>query len=435
HLNYEILKKYKEEVVILIDEFDRFLISCKDAENEIDQITTLAKCINDGGMEGIKSIVFAGSFSITVVLGDRIPQTKQSIRISQNEQANEYFQHPRGVLSSLNSAKTIEASDFTKEQHMLFYRNIQEDRNVHFSEEVVDDIFSITNGYAGLEGLLASLCIEYASNEQILDFNTWNYRFTEFIRNPTRKKINAVNHVEKYLSENDTTQTYNPLIKGARKLLERFLQKGTLQSSEITDEDSIPLLHLRAIGIVKSCDGHLLEFTSNLVLDILSSTYYPFYRDSLARIQSINTPSDFLEKALSLLKYIRHDVIFHSLASNHHSFSEQTIQGELYALLRMAMSYPTYKEYGIECKVNKVSDTEIKSTTDQAIGYTKGREKVCCMFVFNFVPLDNRPENCQFFFPNVVYFEIVYILYSKESKSAKIFRNGRQAKEIPFASN
>ncbi|CAG8733324.1 1816_t:CDS:2, partial [Dentiscutata erythropus] len=251
-LNYEILKKYKEEVVILIDECDRFLVSCKDADNEIDQIKTLAKCVNDGGVKGIKSIVFAGSFSITTTLIDGIPQIEQIIRISQNEQAHGYFRHPRGIPSPLNSEKTIEASDFTKEQHLLFYHDIQADRNVHFSEEVVDDIFSLTNGHAGLE---------------------------EFIRNPTRKKINSVNHIEKYLCESDdATQYNNPLIKSARKLLERFLQKGTLQSSEITDEDSISLLHLRAIGIVKSSNG-----------------------DTLARISSITTPSDFLEKVLGLL--------------------------------------------------------------------------------------------------------------------------------------
>ncbi|CAG8534947.1 11785_t:CDS:2, partial [Ambispora gerdemannii] len=451
-LNYEILKNYKGgEIVILIDEFDRFLLNSKDTGDTIDQMKELTKCVNDRGIEGIKSIVFAGSFSITTMLEDGLSQIKKVVRmssqkdsLSQKKQTRECLEKLVGVPSSLNSAKTIEASDFTKEQHVLFYHDIQENRNLHFSEEVMDDIFGLTNGYAGLEGLLASLCIEYASNEEILDFNTWNNRFTEFIRNPTKKKINAVKHIEKYLTEpgNDsdiTTQYYNHFIKDAKKLLERFLQKGTLQSSEIAEGDLIALVHLRAIGIIKS-QGDRLEFTSNIILDLLSSSYYPFYRETLAKISSIDTPLDFLGKTLDLLKYIRYDVIFHSLAPNQHSFSEQTIQGELYALLHMAVSYPTYKIFHeTRTLKNYAISGEIKSAIDQAIGYTKGREGVCCMLIFNFVPSNSKPDNYQFSFPNVVklrdeiYFEIVYILYSKASRRAKILRNGMQAEKIPFA--
>jgi hypothetical protein len=71
---------------------------------------------------------------------------------------------------------------------VAFFNDIQMNRNLHFSEKVVYDTYSRTNGYAGLEGLLASLCVEYASNVITLDFNTWNNRFTEFIRSPTKKK-------------------------------------------------------------------------------------------------------------------------------------------------------------------------------------------------------------------------------------------------------
>jgi hypothetical protein len=106
----------------------------------------------------------------------------------------------QGVPSPLNSVKIIEASDFTKEQHVQFFHDIQENLNLRFNEKVVDDIYSRTNGHTGLEGLLASLCIQYCSNEETLEFNAWNDRFTEFIRNPT-KKISAVQHIEKYLSE------------------------------------------------------------------------------------------------------------------------------------------------------------------------------------------------------------------------------------------
>src|ERR1700722_5353210 len=84
---------------------------------------------------------------------------------------------------------------------------------------------------------------------------------------------------------------------------------------------------------------------------------------------------------------------------NQRSFSEAIIQGELYALLQMAVTRPyrvfretrtleksekkcdlwvcNAKEYGIECKVDYVSGKEITDATKQAIGYTRGREKVC----------------------------------------------------------
>ncbi|CAB4495658.1 unnamed protein product [Rhizophagus irregularis] len=379
----------------------------------IDQTRELIKLINDRGARGIKSVVFAGSFAITTILEDGSHQVKKVIEISSQESSQELpqdnllddsllgkptqscLQKPEGVPSPLNSAKIIEASDFTKEQHIQFYYDIQENLNLCFNEKVVDDIYSLTNGYAGLEGLLASLCIQYGSNEETLEFNAWNDLFTEFIRNPTKKKISAVKHIEKYLSE-PVNSSNNHFIKDAKKLLERFLRKGTLHSSEINDEDLVAIVHLRAIGIIRDMGNEILGFTSNIILDLLSDNYYPvFRRDALARIPHINSPQDFLR--------------------------------ELYALLRMAVSYPTYrifretrtleksekkcdvwicnnKEYGIECKVDKVSEKEIKKAAEQAIGYTKGRDKVC-----------------------------VHILYSKTSRSAQIFRNNMDKTEIPFA--
>ncbi|CAB4480714.1 unnamed protein product [Rhizophagus irregularis] len=445
----EIVQLYKKQIVIMIDEFDRFLLNQnKSPVDTIDQMRELIKLVNDRGARGIKSVIFAGSFAITTILEDGSHQVKKVIEISSQESSQELpqdnllddsllgkptqscLQKPEGVPSPLNSAKIIEASDFTKEQHIQFYYDIQENLNLRFNEKVVDDIYSLTNGYAGLEGLLASLCIQYGSNEETLEFNAWNDLFTEFIRNPTKKKISAVKHIEKYLSE-PVNSSNNHFIKDAKKLLERFLRKGTLHSSEINDEDLVAIVHLRAIGIIRDMGNEILGFTSNIILDLLSDNYYPvFRRDALARIPHINSPQDFLR--------------------------------ELYALLRMAVSYPTYrifrktrtleksekkcdvwvcnnKEYGIECKVDKVSEKEIKKAAEQAIEYTKGQDKVCGMFVFNFVPSDSKANNCQLFFPNVIkprddiYFETVHILYSKTSRSAQIFRNNMDKTEIPFA--
>ncbi|POG61897.1 hypothetical protein GLOIN_2v1700674 [Rhizophagus irregularis DAOM 181602=DAOM 197198] len=477
----EIVQLYKKQIVIMIDEFDRFLLNQnKSPVDTIDQMRELIKLVNDRGERGIKSVIFAGSFAITTILENGSHQVKKVIEISSQESSQELpqdnllddsllrkqtqscLQKPEGVPSPLNSAKIIEASDFTKEQHIQFYYDIQENLNLRFNEKVVDDIYSLTNGYAGLEGLLASLCIQYGSNEETLEFNAWNDLFTEFIRNPTKKKISAVKHIEKYLSE-PVNSSNNHFIKDTKKLLERFLRKGTLHSSEINDEDLVAIVHLRAIGIIRDMGNEILGFTSNIILDLLSDNYYPvFRRDALARIPHINSPQDFLSKTLDLFKHIRYNEIFDPLAANQHSFSESTIQGELYALLRMAVSYPTYrifretrtleksekkcnvwvcnnKEYGIECKVDKVSEKEIKKAAEQAIEYTKGQDKVCGMFVFNFVPSDSKANNCQLFFPNVIkprndiYFETVHILYSKTSRSAQIFRNNMDKTEIPFA--
>ncbi|CAI2189323.1 12522_t:CDS:2 [Funneliformis geosporum] len=344
------------------------------------------------GAEGIKLIVFAGSFSISTMIEDRNLQIKSVIEMSSHEllqkssqefslkekQIHSCLQKPVEVPSPLNSSKSLRRQILTK-------------GNTH------------TNGYAGLEGLFASLCIEYASDEKSLDF--------KFIRNPI-KKISGVKHIEKYLTDNND----NTFVKDARHLLERFLQRGTLSSSEIVDNNLIAIVHLRAIGIIK-CKDNYFEFTSNIILDLLSSIYYPVYdRKAFARIPVINSPLDFLKKVLDLLKYINHDVIFDPLATNQHSFSEPVIQGELYSSLCTAVSYPAFKvfretrtlkkskkkcniwmcnnkEYGIECKVNKISDYDIISAADQAIGYKEGRENVCCMLVLNFVPCDSKPHD------------------------------------------
>ena len=105
-------------------------------------------------------------------------------------------------------------------------------------------------------------------------YSTWNNRFTEFIRNPKKKKVSAVKHTEKYLTDNNDNNG-NVFVKEAKNLLGRFLQRGTLSSSEIDDHDLIATVHLRALGIVKSQDNYF-EFTSNIIFDLLSSSYYPF---------------------------------------------------------------------------------------------------------------------------------------------------------------
>uniref|UniRef100_U9T6F3 Uncharacterized protein n=2 Tax=Rhizophagus irregularis TaxID=588596 RepID=U9T6F3_RHIID len=182
-------EKYGEEmIVIMIDEFDQFLLNIHHQNDTVYQI-------------------------------DKLPQ-ELSQESQYMKQPHSCLQQPVGIFPSpLNSVKII-------------------DRNLDFSEKVVDDIYSCTNGYAGLEGLFASLCIEYASNKVVLDFSKWNERFTEFIRNPPKRKISAIKVIEKYLTENtDNNDNTNTYIKDVRCLLEHFLQRESLPSSEFNDND------------------------------------------------------------------------------------------------------------------------------------------------------------------------------------------------------
>jgi hypothetical protein len=472
--------KYKEKIVILIDEFDRFLFNSKKNKNlecMINEIRELTKLINDKSI-GIKSIVYTGTYSIVAMLKDSVPQIRKVIEsasqesidslsgggsLFEEESKSESLSHassllePEPIPSPLNSAKTIQASDFTRDQHISFFKDIQEDRDIKINEDILNDIYSVTNGYAGLEGLLASLCMEYSVNEKSLEFDKWNEHFTEFRRNPMNHQIKAVNHIEKHLSDRD-----DKLIENAKNLLGRFLRRGTLYSSEIHGDDISAIMHLQAIGIIKDLGSELFGFTSNIISDLLSTNYYPLYKKRLGTISDINEPQNFLKDVLGLLTFIHHDVIFHPLAANLHSFSEAIVQGELYALLRSAVSNLAFrlfretrtlkrsekkcdlwlcsdsKEYGIECKVNYVSNDKIDSATKQALRYTKGRKNACSIFLLNFVPSDSISENHDFYFPCVnrgegFYFTVVHILYSKANRSAQIFRHDKEPEKIPFA--
>ncbi|CAB4419832.1 unnamed protein product [Rhizophagus irregularis] len=152
-------EKYGEEmIVIMIDEFDQFLLNIhhqNDTVYQIDKLRELIKLVSDRDTKGIKSIIFAGSFGMITMLEN-------------------------GDLKIKN-------------------------RNLDFSEKVVDDIYSCTNGYAGLEGLFASLCIEYASNKVVLDFKLFLQRgslpSSEFNDSLILPKITVINSPQDFLTK------------------------------------------------------------------------------------------------------------------------------------------------------------------------------------------------------------------------------------------
>ena len=138
-------------IVIMIDEFDQFLLNIyrqNDTVYQIDKLRDLIKLINDRDTKGIKSIVFAGSFGMITMLENGDLKIKRVIEVLAQElsqesqhkkQPHSRLQQPVGIFPSpLNSVRIIEASDFTKEQHIKFFHDIQVDRNLDFSEKVVD---------------------------------------------------------------------------------------------------------------------------------------------------------------------------------------------------------------------------------------------------------------------------------------------------------
>jgi hypothetical protein len=133
--------------------------------------------------------------------------------------------------------------------------------------------------------------MEYAINEfQELKFNK---HFINFRCYYSDQKITAVNSIEKYLEPKYGITSQNKDINGVKKLLERFLQNGTLQKSEIDEKDLRAIIYLHAYGIINDHGdyGEKYGFTSNIILDMLSSTYYPFYNGiDLTTISSINSP-------------------------------------------------------------------------------------------------------------------------------------------------
>jgi hypothetical protein len=130
--------KYKEKIVILINEFDRFLFNSKKNKNlecMIDEIRELTKLISDKSI-GIKSIVYTDTYSIVAMLKDDISQIRKVIESASQESIGSLsgddnlfgeeseskslsytssLLEPEPIPSPLNSAKTIQASDFTRD--------------------------------------------------------------------------------------------------------------------------------------------------------------------------------------------------------------------------------------------------------------------------------------------------------------------------------
>ncbi|RUS16627.1 hypothetical protein BC937DRAFT_90982 [Endogone sp. FLAS-F59071] len=179
------------------------------------------------------------------------------------------------------TVQVIVASDITAEQHKVFFMQIQKVNNLQFEPDVVSDVFSRTQGYAGLEGLLALLCIEFAVNMPTLMMKEWTTRFQE---QHSSKRVSILQHILRDLEsmEQEVVQC-----------LEQFLEFGEMPRPTINDDKTELMFgHLRALGIIVE-RGSKYEFTSNIVLDLLSNKYYPVPQHGMQRVASIPDAAGF----------------------------------------------------------------------------------------------------------------------------------------------
>ncbi|CAJ0918221.1 5605_t:CDS:10 [Entrophospora sp. SA101] len=138
-----------------------------------------------------------------------------------------------------------------------------------------------------------------------------------------KEKISAVNHIT-----HENQDSNNNLINDAKKLLGCFLQAGTLQFSEITEEELVAMTHLCAIGIIKERKSQL-EFTSNISFDLLSSRYYPFYvahsekkwNEKAGKLAKIGTNKFPISIKFDNFSYQKYKLMWNNLPVDYHTRS------------------------------------------------------------------------------------------------------------------
>ncbi|RUS29542.1 LOW QUALITY PROTEIN: hypothetical protein BC938DRAFT_480537 [Jimgerdemannia flammicorona] len=436
-------------VILLFDEFDSYLLhpNVADINGSLRLLQELVKSVSDQELNMIQSVVCAGSFALsqlTNMLSSTAPVTMES-----NSQSLDFV----AVPSPWNASDVIEASDFTIENHWRFFPR---------SKAVWDGVLMEvrTRGHAGFEGLFAAKCIEWTANTEghVLTLESYTPRITDFIRARTMEKLEVVTHIRSRLNSKDGNAI--PLRTAAKTLLERFLHVGSLTKFDIKDDESEALIYLRGLGIIKETeDFKEYIFTSNLLFDLLSDEYYPIGDGGgVERFGNIGDADDFFQKVVQLFQHIRR-TIYDPLAVNAHSVAEAMIQGELYALMRMAMPYPRYRvyretrtikgsekkydlwttngsEYGIECKVNLATEAEIMKNAKQAVRYARNRVNARAMFLLNFVPAESLSDAPSLYYAigsGLSHFEVVHVLYHSENKYATVHRLDYNTVRVPFA--
>ncbi|RUS34373.1 hypothetical protein BC938DRAFT_480904 [Jimgerdemannia flammicorona] len=237
---------YKSPVVLMLDEFDSYLLRGPHVAKGLQSLAELVNAVRNGRLKMIRSIVCAGRFTLSQLTSELTLQ------------------------SPWNDSNIIEASNFSKENHQHFFRVIENETGRRFAPDIVEDIFSRIQGDAGFEGIFASKCIEWVANTEdgTLRLQQFLPRVIDFTRT---EKFEVVNHVQSRLDTKGGRRT--PLMVTTNNLLVRFLHVGFLSNDSIRQHESDALTYLRGLGIIKK-DGDRYSFSSNLLFDLLLDKFY-----------------------------------------------------------------------------------------------------------------------------------------------------------------
>ncbi|KAF9401463.1 hypothetical protein BGX21_001601, partial [Mortierella sp. AD011] len=341
-LNCTLELYYQQPIVLIFDEFDYYLFrpNATGIDGGLQFLKEFAKAVNDKSYSMIRSIVCSGSFAISQ-LTNKLSSTVQGPMESDSQTSINV-----NVPSPWNSSSIIHASDFTLENHQHFFHGIASELEISIDELVIKDVFSRTEGYAGFEGLLAAKCAGWTltAKDRTLSYKSYLRFITNFTRMGSLGKIEVVTYINDLLN---SISNRDPVIAASKKLLGKFLQSVTLDYHQIETEEKDALLHLQGLGIIKQRNQESSDyiFTTNVLFDLLSETFYPIGdRGGVKGFGNINGSDDLIDKITRSFRYIRR-TIFDELAVNAHSVVEAMIQGELYALLRVAIPYPNYRVY------------------------------------------------------------------------------------------
>ncbi|CAG8604203.1 12284_t:CDS:2, partial [Ambispora gerdemannii] len=115
---------WKNDVILLIDEFDKLYGANEDVKSSC--LETLRGIKATKGNYAIRSVVAIGPFSILYLKSNNLTTSPFNV--------NESFQNP----------------NFTLEQVQFLYEQFAEEYNLIIDQEIVEDIYIQTNGHAGL---------------------------------------------------------------------------------------------------------------------------------------------------------------------------------------------------------------------------------------------------------------------------------------------
>lgn len=113
-------KNWKQDVVLLVDEFSELYSASADIQNDF--LRTLREIRNNTKAYAIKSVIAAGTFSILL------------------------FNPSESSISPFNVSDRIENPYFTKEEAKNLFKEFGQDNGITIEDAVVEDIWFKSNG-------------------------------------------------------------------------------------------------------------------------------------------------------------------------------------------------------------------------------------------------------------------------------------------------